>query len=443
VRKVIYRRRLVTVATVALALLGGVLGPALAPASAQTDTDRQQIEEQIRALRAHIGEASAEEAELLTALDASLAAKRDLDNKVAALDGEIGVVQRNLNAAQGKLASAEAEQRGAETRLAVAQQALAEARAKLANYAIAAYTGRSQAVQFVSATLKSHSMDELVAKRNYMKAVGSTQAETIALDERLRNEVKDLAEQLAEVREEAEVQRDAVAAERSKLQAGRDAQEAVLDEVAAQIATTDELRAQVVARKEEFQAEEAELQRQSEAITAQLQARAAAQAAAAAAPATPEAGPGPSASPSPGAAVADDGPSTASPGGGGLIPPLDYISVSSPFGYRIHPIYGTSLLHTGVDLVASEGTPIHASGSGVVVSAGWISGYGNATVVDHGGGLATLYAHQSVLIASAGSRVSQGQTIGRVGCTGSCTGPHLHFEVRVNGTPVNPMSYIS
>jgi murein DD-endopeptidase MepM/ murein hydrolase activator NlpD len=442
VRKVNHRRRLVAVVMVAFAVLGGVLGPALTPAAAQTDTDRQVIDEQIRALRAHIGEASAEEAKLLTALDASLAAKAQLDDKVAALDGEIGVVQRNLNAAESKLAAAEAEQRGAENRLAVAQQALADARVKLANYAIAAYTGQSEAVQFLSATLKSHSMDELVAKRNYMKAVGSTQAETIALDERLRNEVKDLAEQLSGVRKEAEAQRDTVATERSKLQESRNTQGLVLTEVATQIAHTDELRAQVVARKEEFQAEEAELLRQSEAITAQLQARAAAQAAAtapAAAPgATPEAAPG-----APPSAAGTDAPSTATAGGGGLIPPLDSIRVTSPFGYRIHPIYGTSILHTGVDLAASEGTPIHAAGSGVVVSAGWMSGYGNTAVIDHGGGLATLYAHQSVLIASAGSRVSQGQTIGRVGCTGSCTGPHLHFEVRVNGSPVNPMPYIS
>jgi murein DD-endopeptidase MepM/ murein hydrolase activator NlpD len=117
--------------------------------------------------------------------------------------------------------------------------------------------------------------------------------------------------------------------------------------------------------------------------------------------------------------------------------------ITSPFGYRVHPIYGDSRLHTGVDMGASEGTPIRAAGAGIVISAGWNSGgYGNLTIIDHGGGLTTLYAHQSSMAVSANMRVTQGQVLGRVGCTGSCTGPHLHFEVRQNGTPVNPMNYI-
>jgi len=79
----------------------------------------------------------------------------------------------------------------------------------------------------------------------------------------------------------------------------------------------------------------------------------------------------------------------------------------------------------------------------VVVSAGWLGGYGNATIVDHGGGIATLYAHQSLIGVSEGERVSRGQVIGRVGCTGTCTGDHLHFEVRIDGEPVNPAPYIT
>ncbi len=117
-------------------------------------------------------------------------------------------------------------------------------------------------------------------------------------------------------------------------------------------------------------------------------------------------------------------------------------SISSPFGYRVHPILGTRKLHTGVDFSAASGAAIAAAGDGVVVIAGPYGGYGNAVVIDHGGGLATLYAHQSAVRVSRGATVSRGQTIGAVGCTGLCTGPHLHFETRENGVPVDPMRYL-
>ena len=99
-------------------------------------------------------------------------------------------------------------------------------------------------------------------------------------------------------------------------------------------------------------------------------------------------------------------------------------------------------MHEGVDIGAAYGTPIHAAGSGTVIYAGWMSGYGNLVVIDHGGGLATAYGHQSAIAVGNGASVSQGQTIGYVGCTGHCFGPHLHFEVRVNGAPVDPLGYL-
>ncbi len=117
-------------------------------------------------------------------------------------------------------------------------------------------------------------------------------------------------------------------------------------------------------------------------------------------------------------------------------------AVTSPFGYRTHPIFGTRRLHTGVDISVGYGTPIAAAEDGVVILASPYGGYGNAVVIDHGGGLSTLYAHQSSIAVSNGSRVSRGQVIGYVGCTGYCTGAHLHFETRENGTPVDPMKYL-
>lgn len=114
----------------------------------------------------------------------------------------------------------------------------------------------------------------------------------------------------------------------------------------------------------------------------------------------------------------------------------------SGFGYRRHPIYGSTRLHTGMDIAAPCSTPIYAADSGVVSSAGWQGGYGNAIVLVHPSGIATLYAHQSRLAVSSGQSVSRGQLIGYVGTTGASTGCHLHFEVRVDGTPVNPAPYL-
>ena len=116
--------------------------------------------------------------------------------------------------------------------------------------------------------------------------------------------------------------------------------------------------------------------------------------------------------------------------------------VSSPFGYRVHPILGVKKLHTGVDINAASGAPIAASGAGTVILAQTYGGYGRAVVIDHGGGLTSLYAHQSQMAVSVGEEVSRGEVIGYVGCSGSCTGPHLHFEVRVGGVPVDPLSYL-
>jgi murein DD-endopeptidase MepM/ murein hydrolase activator NlpD len=128
-------------------------------------------------------------------------------------------------------------------------------------------------------------------------------------------------------------------------------------------------------------------------------------------------------------------PADSTPSAAGLIWPVNG-PVVSPFGMR----WGR--MHTGIDIGVPYGTPIHAAASGRVVYAGWMDGYGNLVAIDHGRGLSTAYAHQSQIGVSLGQTVSQGQVIGYVGCTGHCFGPHLHFEVRINGTPVDPMGYL-
>lgn len=208
-------------------------------------------------------------------------------------------------------------------------------------------------------------------------------------------------------------------------------QQEVMDEAKAQRAAAEQMEAELQASSNDImrqiQAHEAKIRAQQEA--ARRQAEAAARAARAAKAAGRKAPPVPVYKPM----VIGTG-RLSRPCGG---------PVTSPFGYRIHPIFHTRIYHAGVDFGVPSGTPIHAADSGVVIYAGsGMRGYGNVVIIDHGGGLSTLYAHNSSLAVRVGQSVSKGQVIARAGSTGYATGPHCHFEVRRNGAPTNPMGYL-
>ncbi len=129
------------------------------------------------------------------------------------------------------------------------------------------------------------------------------------------------------------------------------------------------------------------------------------------------------------------------PTGGQLSWPVQG-QISSSFGMRVHPTFRTKMMHTGIDIRASRGTPVRAAGPGEVLYAGWLRGYGQIVIIDHGKNLSSVYAHLSSISVGEGSAVKKGQTIGSVGSTGTATGAHLHFEVRVNGDARDPMKYL-
>ena len=128
-------------------------------------------------------------------------------------------------------------------------------------------------------------------------------------------------------------------------------------------------------------------------------------------------------------------------GGGSMIWPISG-PITSEFGWRTHPIFGNARFHSGLDIGGDYGMAIHAAQSGVVIEAGWIGGYGNTVMIEHGGGIVTLYGHNESLAVSVGQHVNQGDVIAYCGSTGNSTGPHCHFEVRVGGEPVSPWDYL-
>ncbi|MBR2180013.1 MAG: peptidoglycan DD-metalloendopeptidase family protein [Selenomonadaceae bacterium] len=146
--------------------------------------------------------------------------------------------------------------------------------------------------------------------------------------------------------------------------------------------------------------------------------------------------------PSPPSSSGSSGSYNATPSSsGGMIWPISG-PITSPFGWRTHPIFGSQRFHSGLDIGGDYGMEIHAAKAGVVSHAGWIGGYGNTVMIDHGGGIVTLYGHNQSLNVSVGQQVSQGQVIAFCGSTGNSTGPHCHFEVRLNGEPVSPYNYL-
>lgn len=116
--------------------------------------------------------------------------------------------------------------------------------------------------------------------------------------------------------------------------------------------------------------------------------------------------------------------------------------ITSYYGWRTHPIFGTTKYHSGMDIAVDSGTPIHAADSGTIVYSGWLGGYGNCVMIDHGGGLVTLYAHNSALNFGEGQYVSKGAVVAYAGSTGYSTGPHCHFEVRLHGELTEPLNYL-
>ena len=382
--------------------------PALAAPPPKTPDRQSEIGQQIRTLQEQVEEASAEESDVLARLDATAARRRQLDARLRQLDAEITTAQAELDAASAELTSVEADLRRASAKLADTEDGYVRARRELVDRAVDAYI-RQPSERAVSMILRDGQFRDVAATQKFLRSSVAAQRRAVQQYRSLRTRLEEEQVGLTLTREQFSAQRAVVNGHRDELLARRTEQADVRRQVTAEEAEEKRLLAEVRKRVKEFEARIAALKRESDAIAAFLRARQ-------------------TGKPTP-------------PGAGVLARPVN-APITSAFGPRRHPILGTVRMHTGVDFGSVSGTPIAAASPGVVLSAGERSSYGNTVIVDHGGTLATLYAHQSRIAVKEGQSVNRGQTLGYVGSTGYSTGPHLHFEVRVNGNPVDPLRYL-
>jgi murein DD-endopeptidase MepM/ murein hydrolase activator NlpD len=324
----------------------------------------------------------------------------ELNAEISELDGRISQVQDRLEFAQQRF-SMLTEQ------LLDIQADLVESTDSLTERAIERYKAGPGA--YVEGMLSAQSFSELSDRYQYYETTVEIDSDLIDEIERLNSETDARRDQVAEEKDRIADAKLELEKDRSDLASVQMEKQQMLDVQNAIIAQKEDVLRGQLAKKSELERLDAQLEQDSQEIQGLLS--------------RPTSGGSPTYT------------------GGQFVWPANG-PVTSPYGYRTHPIFGDSRLHTGVDIGAAYGSAVFAASGGQVVFASTMSGYGNAIVVDHGGGVATTYNHLSGFSVSVGSSVSRGQTIGSVGCTGYCTGPHLHFEVRIGGSPVDPMPYL-
>jgi murein DD-endopeptidase MepM/ murein hydrolase activator NlpD len=333
-----------------------------------------------------------------------------LDAAIARLDDRIAITVAALTQAQKQLGLLATELRNL-------GRELHDRQALYQNRAVATYIAGPTAA--VDSLLSARSFSELIQRAAYYQSALDADVRLIDQIERLQAETEHKQALVEEKRAQISADKAALERDRAKVATARRERAGALKAQRAVISQKRAVLADVRSHQAKLQAIEDRLQQESAKIHALL----AQQAAAAAAAAPPPSG------------------ISAPPGSGQLLYPANG-PITSGFGYRVHPIFGATRLHTGIDIGAPYGAPVWAADDGTVAFVGTMGGYGSIVVIDHGGGLASAYGHLSAFYVGSGQHVARGSAIASVGCTGYCTGPHLHFEVRVNGTPVDPLPYL-
>jgi len=387
---------------VAVAVLA-VLVPS--PAAGDVYGRKHSVDARLSALHARIAEAQRKAQALSAQIDSVSSRIQRLEGRVGDVSARLTTLESDLALHQRKLDRLTALFRLETKRYLFLRRQYSLALARLNARVVAVYEQGN--VDSVDVILGASNLADLVDRLDYVNQVGAT-------DERIATSVGRAKEAARAARETTRKLRRVVAGETRAVRTRTEQVRAIRNELVSSrqqlVAARSTKRVSLVkvrASEREEVSEAQALEQVSAALGAQIQA---AQSASSYSP-------------------------PASRSASGFIWPVSG-PVTSPFGMR----WGR--MHTGIDIGVPYGTPIRAAASGQVIYAGWMDGYGNLVFIDHGRGISTGYAHQSRIAVSNGQAVTQGQVIGYVGCTGHCFGPHLHFEVRVNGTPVDPLGYL-
>lgn len=345
---------------------------------------------------------------------------------------KLRVIQENLDAANAQYKSISQELTETERQITRTQAELERAethlrsREKVLSRRIRDIYMHGQ-LNYLDVVVGAKDFNDFANRVELLRRIVSSDLELISSIKDERDQINQTKQALEEQRETQAKLKEEAAAKKEEIAKHKAEQQAILEKAQTDKATAEEAYA--------------ELEASSNQIAQMLRDREAARQAAAAAASSGESGSDSSGDSGSSSGGDDSGYYQPVSGSGQMIWPVNGV-ITSPFGYREHPIFGRQILHSGIDIGVDYGTPVHAADGGVVVEAGWISGYGYAVVIDHGNGTSTLYGHNESLAVSSGQSVSQGQVIAYAGSTGNSTGPHVHFEVRVGGEPVDPNSYL-
>ena len=376
------------------------------PAAGDPYDRKRAVDERIGVLNERIAEARAREGALTQQISDVTEKIRLLQDDVSRASGTLERLEAELSLHREKLTRLTTLLRLETERLVFLRRQYSEALKRYNQRLIAIY--QADNVDTVAVLLSASSFADLIEQLDYMGEVGRLDREITSEVATAKEEMRRTRERTKRMRAEVAEQTQAIAVKTSQARVERDRLLASQSALSTARSEKQSTLASVQHDREAFLHEVEGLSQVSSQLAAQIQ------------------GAQSTLSTSGAASVASSS---------GFIWPVSG-PVTSTFGMR----WGR--MHEGIDIGAGSGTPIRAAASGTVISAGWLGGYGNLIVVDHGGGLATAYAHMSGYAASTGQPVAQGQTLGFVGCTGHCFGSHLHFEVRVNGAPVDPLSYL-